>query len=128
MFRLETKNLEHKIKVGDEIKPTLFFKKGDLIDISGISKGKGFQGVVKRHGFAGGPRTHGQSDRERAPGSIGQTTTPGRVFKGKRMAGRMGGKRATVKKLQIVDVNDDGLVVKGLVPGAIGGLLEVRSY
>ncbi|OGK12892.1 50S ribosomal protein L3 [Candidatus Roizmanbacteria bacterium RIFCSPHIGHO2_02_FULL_37_15] len=127
-FRLETKNLEHKIKVGDEIKPTLFFKKGDLIDISGISKGKGFQGVVKRHGFAGGPRTHGQSDRERAPGSIGQTTTPGRVFKGKRMAGRMGGKRATVKKLQIVDVKDDGLVVKGLVPGAIGGLLEVRSY
>ena len=126
-FRWDAKTLEHKIKVGDEIKPTLFFKKGDIVDISGTSKGKGFQGVVKRHGFAGGPRTHGQSDRERAPGSIGQTTTPGRVFKGKRMAGRMGGKRATVKRLQIVEVKDDGLIVKGLVPGAKGGLLEIRT-
>lgn len=118
---------DHKIQIGDEIKPTLFFKKEDLVDISGTAKGKGFQGVVKRHRFAGGPRTHGQSDRERAPGSIGQTTTPGRVFKGKRMAGRMGGKRVTVKKLRIVEVKDDGLTVKGLVPGARGGLLEIRK-
>ena len=128
-FRLDrTKFNEFKLQKGDEIKPTLFFKKGDFINVSGTSKGKGFQGVVKRHGFAGGPRTHGQSDRERAPGSIGQTTTPGRVFKGKRMAGRMGGKRATVKKLQVVEAKDDGLLVKGLVPGAKGGLLEVRSF
>ena len=127
-FRLDkTRFNDFKLRIGDEVKPTLFFKKGDFINASGISKGKGFQGVVKRHGFAGGPRTHGQSDRERAPGSIGQTTTPGRVFKGKRMAGRMGGKRATVKNLQVVEVKDNGLLVKGLVPGAKGGLLEIRS-
>lgn len=135
-FRLDDKSVddkknlvfgENKIKLGEEIKPKLVFKKGDFVNVSGVSKGKGFQGVVKRHGFAGGPRTHGQSDRERAPGSIGMTTTPGRVFKGKRMAGRMGGKRVTVKKLQVVEVRDDGLIVKGLVPGAKGGLLEVRK-
>ncbi len=118
---------DRKINIGDEIKPPLFFKLGDYVNVSGTSKGKGFQGVVKRHGFAGGPRTHGQSDRERAPGSIGQTTTPGRVFKGKKMAGRMGGNRITIKNMRIVEVKDDGLVVKGLVPGARGGLLEVRS-
>lgn len=117
-----------KLFVGDKVNPALFFKKGDRVDVSGTSKGKGFQGVVKRHGFAGGPRTHGQSDRERAPGAIGQTTTPGRVFKGKRMAGRMGGKRITVKKLTVVEVKEEGLVLKGLVPGSKGGLLEVRSY
>ncbi len=116
-----------KIFIGEEIKPTMFFKKGDLVAVSGVSKGKGFQGVVKRHGFAGGPRTHGQSDRERAPGSIGQTTTPGRVYKGKRMAGRMGGKRVTIKNLEIIEVNEEGLVIKGLVPGAKEGLLEVRK-
>ncbi|OGK20527.1 50S ribosomal protein L3 [Candidatus Roizmanbacteria bacterium RIFCSPHIGHO2_01_FULL_39_8] len=128
-FRMDDDSIivERKIKVGDELKPTLFFKKGDKVIVSGISKGKGFQGVVKRHGFSGGPRTHGQSDRERAPGSIGMTTTPGRVFKGKRMAGRMGGNRITVKGLLVVDVKDDGIIVKGLVPGAKGGLLEVRS-
>ena len=124
-FRVDSNKFGHKIKIGEEIKPILFFKKGEYVNVSGISKGKGFQGVVKRHGFAGGPRTHGQSDRERAPGSIGQTTTPGRVFKGKRMAGRMGGRRTTIKNLQIVEVKEDGLVVKGLVPGARGGLLEV---
>jgi len=118
---------EVKIFAGDEIKPDSFFKKGEKVAVSGVSKGKGFQGVVKRHGFAGGPRTHGQSDRERAPGSIGQGTTPGRVYKGKRMAGRMGGDRVTVKGLEIVEVRDDGLLIKGLVPGAKGGLIEVRS-
>lgn len=118
---------ENKLQLGSELKPNVVFKKGDLVNVSGISKGKGFQGVVKRHGFAGGPRTHGQSDRERAPGSIGQTTTPGRVYKGKRMAGRMGGDRITVKKLQVVEIKEDGLVIKGLVPGAKGGLLEIRS-
>jgi len=124
---LEFKSLNLKINIGEQINPKLMFKIGQKVTVSGISKGKGFAGVVKRHGFAGGPRTHGQSDRERAPGSIGQTTTPGRVLKGKKMAGRMGGKRITVKNLKLVDIGDDYLVVAGLVPGAKGGLLEVIS-
>lgn len=118
---------EKKIYIGEQIKSSSLFKKGDLVIVSGISKGKGFQGVVKRHGFAGGPKTHGQSDRWRAPGSIGQTTTPGRVYRGKRMAGRMGGDKVTIKNLEVIDATDDSLVVKGLIPGARGGLLEVRS-
>ncbi len=118
---------ETKFFSGDEIKPILLFKKGDKVTVSGTSKGKGFQGVVKRHRFAGGPRTHGQSDRERAPGSIGQGTTPGRVYKGKRMAGRMGGDRITIKGLEVIDVKEDGLLLKGLIPGAKGGLIEVKS-
>ena len=117
-----------KIVIGDEIKPSLFFKKGDLVNVSGVAKGKGFQGVVKRHHFAGGPRTHGQSHSERAPGSIGQTTTPGRVYKGKRMAGRMGGQRVTIKNLKVFDVKEDGLVIKGLIAGAKGGLIEIRNF
>lgn len=119
---------EAKIFIGDEIKPALFFKKGDLVDVSGVSKGKGFQGVVTRHHFKGGPHTHGQSHGERAPGSIGMTTTPGRVFRGKRMAGRMGNDRVTLKKLKVVDIKDDGILVKGLVPGHKTGLLEIKSY
>lgn len=116
-----------KLFIGDEVKASVFFKKGDLVAVSGTSKGKGYQGVVKRHHFKGGPRTHGESHGERAPGSIGMTTTPGRVFKGKRMAGRMGNDRVTIKNLRIIDVKEDGIVVKGLVPGAKNGLLEVRS-
>lgn len=116
---------EYEVYIGQELKPSELFKKGDLVSISGVSKGKGFAGVVKRHHFAGGPRTHGQSDRERAPGSIGASTTPGRVLKGKRMAGRMGGERVTVKNLMIVDSGDTEIVVKGLVPGARRGLLIV---
>lgn len=119
---------KNKIFIGDEIKATMFFQKGDLVTVSGISKGRGFQGVVKRHGFAGGPRTHGQSDRERAPGSIGATTTPGRVLKGKKMAGRMGGKRVTIKGLKIIEVKDNSLLIKGLVPGAKRSLLEVKNF
>lgn len=118
---------EVKVFIGEEIKPELFFKAGDMIDVSGVSIGKGFQGVVKRHGFAGGPKTHGQSDRWRAPGSIGSGTTIGRIFKGLRMAGRMGGDRVTVAGLQVVEVTDTGLVIKGLVPGRRNGLLEVRK-
>lgn len=118
---------EVKIFSGDVINPNIFIKTGDLITVSGISKGKGFQGAVKRHHFKGGPHTHGQSHSERAPGSIGMATTPGRVFKGKRMAGRMGGERKTIKNLEVIEVKDNGLVIKGLVPGAKGGLLEVRS-
>lgn len=116
-----------KIKVGDEVKPTVFFKVGDLVTVSGTSKGKGFQGVVKRHSFSGGPRTHGQSHGERAPGSIGSTTTPGRVNKGKRMAGRMGGDTITIKNLKVIEVKEDGILVKGLVPGGKKGLLVVYS-
>ncbi len=116
-----------KIKIGDEVKPTNFFKVGEMINVSGISKGKGFQGVVKRHGFKGGPRTHGQSHGERAPGSIGSTTTPGRINKGKRMAGRMGGDTITISNLKVIEVKDDGILVKGLVPGGKNGLLEIVS-
>jgi large subunit ribosomal protein L3 len=118
---------EKKIFIGEEVTPDLLLNVGDLVDVSGVSKGKGFQGVVKRHHFAGGPRTHGQSDRERAPGSIGQTTTPGRVYKGKRMAGRMGGERVTVKNLPVIKIDKDQLVVKGLVPGAVNSWLEIKT-
>jgi len=119
---------EPEFKVGDTLKASDIFNKGDIIAVSGISKGKGFAGVVKRWHFAGGPRTHGQSDRERAPGSIGQTTTPGRVFKGKHMAGRMGGERVTVKNLQVVSVNPETneIEVSGPVPGIKKGLLILR--
>ena len=91
---------------------------GDKVKVTGLSKGKGFAGVVKRWRFAGGPRTHGQSDRERAPGSIGQTTTPGRVYKGKRMAGRMGKDRITIRGLKIVAIDNEQkiLTIKGLIP------------
>lgn len=117
---------DQKVLEGQVISPRFFFKEGDTIDVAGTSKGKGFQGVVKRHGFRGGPRTHGQSDRERAPGSVGQTTTPGRIYKGKRMAGRMGGERVTIKNLSVIGISDDGVIqVSGLVPGARNGLLEV---
>jgi len=118
---------DKKFTVGQEIKPVDMFKVGEIVAVSGISKGKGFQGVVARHGFKGGPKTHGQSDRERAPGAIGMTTTPGRVFKGKRMAGRTGGERVTVGGLIVVEVSDSMLKVNGLVPGAKNGLLEVRK-
>lgn len=114
-------------KVGDLFRASDVFKPGDIVDVLGISKGKGFAGVVKRHHFKGGPRTHGQSDRERAPGSIGQTTTPGRVYKGKRMAGRMGHGRVTIKNLKIVDVSDTALFIKGLVPGPKNSLIMVKK-
>jgi large subunit ribosomal protein L3 len=118
---------EPEYKVGDQIKASDIFKQGDIVAVTGISKGKGFAGVVKRHGFAGGPRTHGQSDRERAPGSIGQTTTPGRVYKGKRMAGRMGGETKTIKNLHIISVNSEtGLIeVSGQIPGTPGSLISL---
>jgi large subunit ribosomal protein L3 len=85
--------------VGSSVKVEEVFEVGDIVNVAGTSKGKGYAGVVKRHGFHGGPKTHGQSDRHRAPGSIGQSATPGRVYKGKRMAGRMGNERVTVRTL-----------------------------
>lgn len=104
------------------------FAVGDTIQVSAISKGKGFQGVVKRHGFAGGPKTHGNKHHERAPGSIG-ATGPARVFKGTKMAGRMGGERVTVKNITVVQVNPEQnlLLVRGAVPGRNGAVVEVRS-
>jgi large subunit ribosomal protein L3 len=116
------------LSVGQKIDAGLFAE-GELVDISGISKGKGFQGVVKRHHFAGGPKTHGQSDRHRAPGSIGSGTTPGRVLKGLRMAGHMGNERVTVKNLEVVrvDVDRNVLLVRGAVPGPRTGIVTVQK-
>ena len=116
------------IKLGQKVDVSLF-KAGDLVDITGVSKGKGFAGVVKRHHFAGGPKTHGQSDRHRAPGSIGATTTPGRVFKGMRMAGHMGNSRVTVRHLEVFEADParNLLLVKGAVPGGRNGLLMIRK-
>ncbi len=110
-------------KVGCEV-----FQEGDLVDVSGASKGRGFAGVMKRHGFHGGKRTHGQSDRERAPGSIGAGTDPGRVTKGKKMAGHMGTGQITVKNLPVVqsDPSRHILLVQGAVPGNEDALLRVR--
>lgn len=124
---LKIQKEEEAPKVGDILKTTDILKPGDIVDVIGLSKGKGFAGGVKRHHFKGGPRTHGQSDRERAPGSIGQTTTPGRVYKGKRMAGRMGHQRVTVKNLQVVDVSEEYLLIKGLVPGSVNSFVVVKK-
>jgi len=106
-----------------------FLKQGDLINVTGFSKGRGFAGVVKRHHFAGGPKTHGQTDRHRAPGSIGATTFPGRVFKGKRMAGHMGNRKVTARNLEVIQADPESnlLLVKGAVPGATGGLLIIEK-
>jgi large subunit ribosomal protein L3 len=116
------------VKRGDKV-DVGFLKHGDLVNIIGFSKGRGFAGVVKRHHFAGGPKTHGQTDRHRAPGSIGATTFPGRVLKGKRMAGHMGNKRVTARKLEVVQADPERnlLLVKGTVPGANGGLLVIEK-
>lgn len=116
------------LELGSKVSPSDVFKPGDIVDVTGVSKGKGFAGVVKRHHFKGGPRTHGQSDRERAPGSIGQTTTPGHVYKGKRMAGRMGHGNVTVKNLEVIDITNDGaLLVRGVVPGSVNSIVIVRK-
>lgn len=116
-----------EFEVGQVIKADAFAV-GEFVDITGISKGRGFQGGVKRHGFAGGPRTHGQSDRLRAPGSIGSSATPGRVFKGLRMAGHMGHERVTVQNLEIMRVDPERnlLLIKGSVPGPRNGELLIR--
>lgn len=119
--------LAGNLTLGQEIKAADVFTVGDKIKVSGVSKGKGFAGVVKRHGFHGGPKTHGQSDRHRAPGSSGATTTPGRVYRGHRMAGRMGGKNVTIKGLNVVAVDNEKneMLVSGLIPGSIGGLVAI---
>jgi len=115
-------------QVGQLIDVALF-QEGDLVDVIGTSKGKGFAGAVKRHGFRGGPKTHGQSDRMRAVGSIGSTTTPGRVFKGMRGPGHMGSRRTTVLNLTVVKVDAERnlIAVRGAVPGPNTGLVLVRN-
>lgn len=124
---VETKNLpleDDKVNKPLEIEGI----ENKTVNVTGISKGKGFQGVVKRWGFHGGPKTHGQSDRHRAPGSIGSGTTPGRVYKGKKMAGRMGGVRKTIENLKIVKyLREENLVlIKGAIPGNKGGLVVIK--
>ena len=116
------------VKRGDKVDVS-FLNLDDFVNVSGLSKGKGFAGVVKRHHFAGGPKTHGQSNRHRAPGSIGATTSPGRVLKGMRMAGHMGNKKITVRNLKVVgvDASRNLLLVKGAVPGARKGLLIIEK-
>jgi large subunit ribosomal protein L3 len=116
------------VKNGDKVDVTLF-EKGTLVDIVGTSKGKGNAGVVKKYHFRGGPKTQGQSDRTRHPGAIGSTTSPGHVWKGLRMAGRMGGARVTIKGLEIISTNPERnlLVVKGAVPGNRNDILLVKK-
>jgi len=120
-----SKNMKSDWNIGDIIESSVFTA-GDKVEISSISKGKGFQGVVKRHGFKGGPRTHGQKHSERAPGSIG-TAGFQRVFKNMRMAGRMGGERVTFKNLKIVRIEGDQIFIEGAVPGRAGTLVEIKG-
>src|SRR3989344_4913276 len=121
-FRVE----DSKLNNGDKIDVSVFAP-GDKVNVVAISKGKGFQGVVKRHGFHGGPKSHGQKDRHRAPGSIG-SSFPEHVFKGMRMAGRMGGDRVTVKNLEVIEVDNENnlIALKGAVPGRRGTLVMLK--
>ncbi|MGM0531182.1 MAG: 50S ribosomal protein L3 [Bacteroidota bacterium] len=125
----EFTGFEEKYTLGDSVTVDLF--QNDIwLDISGISKGKGFQGVVKRHGFSGvGGQTHGQADQERAPGSVGGSSDPSRVFKGMRMAGRTGGKKVKITNLRVVKIMPDKnlLLVKGSVPGNKGSYLIIEK-
>ena len=116
------------LELGNSVDVSIF-EVGAKVNVTGVSKGKGFQGGVKRYNFRGGPKTHGQSDRHRAPGSIGAGTTPGRVIKGMRMAGRMGGDKVTVKNLEVllVDVDRNLLLVKGSVPGHKDSILLINK-
>jgi len=117
-----------ELKLGDQI-TVEHFTEGECVTVTGWSKGKGFQGVVKRHGFGGGPKTHGQSDRLRAPGSVGQSSWPSRVFKGMKMAGRMGGNRTTLRSKRIMRIIPDKniLMVEGTVPGSANSLILIKN-
>ena len=121
--------LDESLKVGSEVNVATVLAVGDWIQVTGVSKGKGFAGVVKRHGFHGGPKTHGQSDRWRSPGSIGSGTTPGRVYRGKHMAGRKGNDTVTVSGVKIVGVDSERhtVTVKGLIPGPKSGVVRVTK-
>lgn len=124
----EFKRFTDDLDLGDEVRVEDLFEEGEIIDVRGVSKGKGFQGVVKRHGFRGvGDRTHGQHNRERAPGSIGQSSDPSRVYKGMRMGGRMGNDTVKIKNLRVVRILPDHnlILVKGAVPGPKNSLVEL---
>jgi large subunit ribosomal protein L3 len=123
----EFRNFEVDVKAGDQVRVDIF-KEGELVHVSSISKGRGFQGVVKRHKFSGGPKSHGESDRVRAPGSIGSSSFPKRVFKGLRMGGRMGFDRVTIRNMEILKVVPDRnlILVKGGVPGARNTIVEIH--
>ncbi|MEN8097473.1 MAG: 50S ribosomal protein L3 [Chloroflexota bacterium] len=119
---------EPELQLGDKVSVDIF-DEGDHVDVIGNTKGRGFTGVMKRHGFGGGPITHGQSDRQRSPGSIGATSTPGRVFKGKRMPGRMGNQRVTSQNIRVVRVDSEKnlIAVRGSVPGHKGGIVMIKE-
>ena len=124
----EYRDFSMEVSLGDEVHVGDLFEVGEIVDVVGTSKGKGFQGVVRRHNFSGvGMRTHGQHNRERAPGSIGASSFPSRVFKGMRMAGRMGGDRVKIKNLRVMRVLPDHnlILVKGAVPGPKNGTVEI---
>lgn len=127
----EFKNFENaeELKVGENVN-TEIFDEGEKVKVTGLSKGKGFQGVMRRHGFGGvGGTTHGQGDRLRAPGSIGQSSYPSRVFKGTRMAGRMGNNKTTTRNLKIVKIVPEKniIMIKGSVPGAVNSIIEINK-
>jgi len=127
---VEIRDFEKDVKQGDDILVADLFEEGDLIDITGVSKGKGFQGVVKRHGFAGvGGQTHGQHNRLRHPGSLGASSDPSKVMKGMRMAGRTGNDTVTVQNLKVLKVLSENnlIVIKGAVPGAKGSYLILKK-
>jgi len=126
-FRVDAKDLG-KYQVGGELKADEVFKAGQIVDVAGVTKGKGFQGTIKRHNFTMGDATHGNSLSHRAPGSIGQRQTPGRVFPGKKMAGHMGAERQSTMNLQVVKIDSEKhlIAVRGSVPGAPGGNVIIR--
>jgi len=125
-FKEFTLFADKEVKVGDEISVNIFAE-GETIAVSGTTKGRGFQGAMKRHGFSGANKTHGQSDRWRAPGSLGQSSYPSRVYKGTRMAGKMGNDRITLASVRVVKIDEEKnlLFVQGSVPGVNGTLLEL---
>ena len=123
-FRVDS---DSELKSGDELRSDIF-EVGDRVDVSGTTKGRGFAGVIKRHGFSGGPGGHG-SHFHRTPGSIGQSADPAKVYRGKRMPGRMGNERKTTQNLEVVQVDSEKnlLVIRGSVPGATGGVVFVKQ-
>ena len=125
---VEFQGFEQELKLGDQITVD-HFEEGEFVDVSGTSKGKGFQGVVKRHGFQGSERTHGQQSMNRAPGSVGAASYPARIFKGMRMGGQMGGETITVQNLRVLKVVKEKnlLVIKGAVPGHNNSFVIIKK-
>ena len=127
-FRDFHETFDDEVRLGDVLHVEDVFVEGEIVDVVGVSKGKGFQGVMKRHGFGGvGMATHGQSDRQRAPGSVGASADPSRVFKGTRMGGRTGGERTKIQNLEVVRILPDqnAILIKGSVPGPKSGYVEI---